>query len=164
VGFLALHQGAGEDDEVSDPYDRQPQVGIPFGLRILFALRDAEDVAGAGNDDEEVVANHHEPGGPAAEQTRLAGALNDIEGCRNKRIATERKDHRGGVERAQASKAGPGQIEVEPGEGHLPGDDVADDESGNAPEDGGDGGKLDGPVVVELARCGLISRQLGEHV
>ena len=147
-GSLRLRQRAEEHQQVDDPHDRQPQVGVPLGLGVLLALRDAEQVAGAGNGDEELVAPDHEPGRPAAGEARVAGALHDIERGGEQHVAAEGEDHGRGVQRPQPAEAGPRQVEVERGEGELPGDDVADDEAGNAPDHGGDGGDLDGAVHV----------------
>ena len=69
-------------------------------------------------------------------------------------VAAEREDHRGGVQRPQPAEARPRQVEVERRNGELPGDDVADEEAGDAPEDGGDDGDLDRAIHVVAARRG----------
>ena len=79
VRLGAPHDGAKKDQEINHPHDRQEQVGIPFRLGIFLGLRDAEQIARAGDDDEEIVAKHDEPGRDLAGQPRAAGALHDIE-------------------------------------------------------------------------------------
>ncbi len=54
------------------------------------------------------------------------------------------------MQRAQAAEVGPGQIEVEGGKRELPGNDGADKEADDAPEDRRDRGELDGAVQVVL--------------
>ncbi len=61
------------------PHDRQPQIGVPLRLGVFFRLRDAEQIAGAGDDDEEVVAQNDEPRRDVASETGTACALHDIE-------------------------------------------------------------------------------------
>ena len=45
VRLLAPQQRAEEDDQIGDPDEGQPEVDIPFGLGILAALADAQDIA-----------------------------------------------------------------------------------------------------------------------
>ena len=106
--------------------------------------------------DEELVAPEHEPGRPAAGEARAAGALHDVERGGEQHVAAEGEDHRRGVQRPQAAEAGPRQVEVERREGELPGEQVADQEAGDAPEDGGDGGDLD--RAVHVARRAVVVR------
>jgi hypothetical protein len=68
VGFLALHDGADEDGEISHPDDGQPKVHIPLRFGVFAALGDAQNVAGCRHDDEQLVAPEHEPGEIAAPQ------------------------------------------------------------------------------------------------
>ena len=67
-------------------------------------MRDAEEVTGAGHEDE-VVAEDDKPGREVARQSDPAGALHDVEGRREQHVAAEREDHRGGVQRAEPSEA-----------------------------------------------------------
>jgi hypothetical protein len=94
VRFGAPHDGAKIDEQVGDPDDGEPKVGIPFGLGIFLRLGDADEIAGSGDDDKEIVAKHDEPGRDIADEARPAGTLNDVErGCQQN-IAAERKNHR----------------------------------------------------------------------
>src|SRR5450756_309252 len=77
--LLAANDGAEEDQEISHPHDGQPEIGVPFRLGIFLRLSDAEQIAGAGNENEEIVAEHDEPGRKVAGEPRAAGALHDIE-------------------------------------------------------------------------------------
>ena len=166
VRLLALDQRAEEHQQVDDPDDGEPQIGVPLGLGVLLALGDAEQVAGAGDGDEQLVAPDHEPGRPAAGEARVASALHDIERGGEQHVAAKGEDHGGGVQRAQAAEAGPGQVEVQRGEGQLPGDEVADDEAGDAPDHGGNRGNLDRTVHVvvrSLERAPSIERLVQDH-
>ena len=62
VRFLALDDRRQEDQEIGDPDDGQPQIGVPFRLGVFLGLGNAEQIAGAGDHDEEVVAEDDEPG------------------------------------------------------------------------------------------------------
>ena len=152
VRLGAPHDGAKKDQEIDHPHDRQEQVGVPFRLGIFLGLRNAEQIAGAGNDDEEIVAEHDKPRRDLAGQPRAAGALHDIERRRDQHVAAKREDHRRCVQRPQAAEGDPGQIEIENRKCQLKRDVESDGEAGNAPEHGGDGRELDRPhVVVGLA-------------
>jgi len=70
------------NQEIDDPHHRQPQIGIPLGLGVFLRLRDAEQIAGAGDDDEEIVAEHDEPGRES-----------------DQHVAAEGEDHRRRVQR-----------------------------------------------------------------
>ncbi|MNU53588.1 hypothetical protein D3C71_426230 [compost metagenome] len=77
--LLAHEDRAEEDDEIGDPDDGQPDIDIPFRLRIFLALGDTEQIAGCRHDDEKLVAPEHEPSEIAAEQAGPTGALDNIE-------------------------------------------------------------------------------------
>ena len=72
------HDGAEIDEQIHDPHDGKPKVGVPFRFGIFLGLRDANQIAGAGDDDEKIVAEYHEPGRKIADEPRAAGALHDI--------------------------------------------------------------------------------------
>src|SRR6202044_4173152 len=131
--LLAAEQCAEEHQEVDDPDHRQPEVGVPLGLDIFLPLGDAEQVAGASDQDEDIVAEYDEPGSKIASQTRAAGALHDIERRRQKNVAAETKDRRRGVQGLQAAEVEP-RRELPPGEEELEGDDDADRDPRQAPE------------------------------
>jgi hypothetical protein len=80
VRLLALHDRAQEHQPGSHPDDGQPEVDVPFGLGVFLGLRGAQQVAGRGQHDEQLVAPEHEPGQVAAPEPRRAGALHDVEG------------------------------------------------------------------------------------
>ena len=107
-----------------------------------------EQIAGAGDHDEEVVAKHHEPRRNVAGEPRPAGALHHVERGADQHVAAEGEDHRRGVQRPDAAEREPGQIEIEDRKGELERRPQADCEARNAPEDGGDGRKLDRPHIV----------------
>ncbi|MEY9897864.1 hypothetical protein ABIA44_002038 [Bradyrhizobium sp. USDA 329] len=159
VRLLALEDGGKEDQQIDDPHDGQPQVGVPFRLGIFLRLGDAEQIARAGDQNEEVVAQHDEPRREVAGEARAAGLLHHVEGGRDQDVAAEGEDHGGGVQRPQAAEADPGQIEVQCGPGQLRGDDEADEESGNAPEHRHEGREFDRPHVVVRAAVDFLGRQ-----
>ncbi len=148
--LLALPDRAQEDQQIGHPDNGQPEVGIPFRLGILLGLGHPDHIAGCGDGDEELVAPEHEPGPHAASEPRAAGALDDIEAGGDKDVAAERKDHRAGVQRAQASEVQPanlGKVEkIRPGQ--LQGDDDAHEEADKAPEHGGGHAELDDGVLI----------------
>ena len=150
--LVAPHQGAEEDQQIDHPHDGEPKVGVPFRLGVFLRLGDAEEIAGAGDDDEEIVAQHDEPGRQIADEARAAGALHDIERRCDQHIAAEGEDHRGGVQRPQPAERDERQIEIERREGELERDPQPDGESGNAPEHGKHRCQFDGShIVVGLA-------------
>ena len=116
-------------------------------------LGDAQQIAGAGQHDENVVAPEHEPGQRAAEQPRLAGALHDVEGGGDQDIAAKGENHRRGVQRPQPPEIGPGQIgKIEQmRKGELQGDDDAHQHAGDAPEHGAPDAGLDDGVRIGRA-------------
>src|SRR3546814_15667327 len=117
----AFDDRADEDDEINDPDDRQPQVDIPFGLGIFARFGDAHDVAGRGEHQKELIAPEDEARGAWKGEPRAAGTLNDIEARRDQRVAAERKNHSGRVQRAQSPEAGKFDAEVERRKGELQG-------------------------------------------
>ena len=148
VRFTPLRERAEKDEQVRDPDDRQPQVRVPFRLRIFLALRDAKQIAGAGDEDEELIAPDDEPRRPPTGEARVRRALHDIERRRQKNVAAEGKDDRRSVQRPQPTEAGPRQIEIEHRQRQLPRQDVADDEAGNAPDDRRNGCDFDRSIEI----------------
>ena len=59
------------------------------------------------------------------------------------------------MDRPQPAETGPGQIEIERREGELPGDEIADQEACQAPEDGGDHSGADHAVGIARLGAGL---------
>jgi hypothetical protein len=115
-------------------------------------VRDAHEIPGAGDQDEEVVAQDHEPGREVAREANAAGALHDVERGRDEHVAPEGEDHRGGVERPQTPEARVFEPEVELRRPELEGDDAADEEARDAPDHRGDRRELDrAEIVVRLA-------------
>src|SRR5690606_29108773 len=88
---------ADEDEEVGHPDDGEPNVRVPFRLGVFLALRYAEEVARGGDHNEELIAPDNEVRSPTAGEPGVAGALHDVEGRRDQRVATEGEDDRGGV-------------------------------------------------------------------
>ena len=147
VRLLAPVERAQEDQQIDDPDDGQPEVGVPLGLSVFLAVRDAEQVACAGDQDEEVVAEHHEPGRQVARQARPAGALDHIERRRQQHVAAESEDHGGGVQRPQAPEVEPWR-NIEVGERQFEGDIDADGHAGQTPEKGHQCRELDRTEIV----------------
>ena len=171
VRFLALEQRAHEDRQIGHPDDGEPDVDIPLRLGIFLGLGYAHQIAGGGQDDEQLVAPEYEPGQVAERQAGAAGALQDVEAGADQRIAAEGKDHRRRVQWAQAAEIGDWPVEIEDRKGELRGDDDADEEAGDAPEHGGDDTGADDAVHVAIGRCRLAGGEIitaqrkdnGEH-
>ena len=123
---------------------------MPFRLGVLSRLGDAEDVAGGSHEDDDLPAPEYKPGQPAAEQARPVGALNDVEGRRQKRGTAKGEDHRVRMKRTKPPKSGPGQVEVQRREGKLPCDDIANQEPDDAPNHRRDDGVLDDIVGIRV--------------
>src|SRR6267154_4562722 len=77
--FLALHQRHQEHQQIGHPDNRQPQIGIPFRLGIFLGLRYPEQVAGARDENEEIITEHDKPRRKIAGKTNPAALLHDIE-------------------------------------------------------------------------------------
>ena len=60
--LLAAGERAHVEDEIGHPHDDEPDIGVPFRLGIFLGLGDAEEIAGNGDETEEVEAEQHEPG------------------------------------------------------------------------------------------------------
>ena len=155
---------AEEDQQIGDPDHGQPQIGVPFGLGVFLRLRDAEQIAGAGDDDEEVVAEHHEPGRDVAGEPRAAGALHDVERGRDQHVAAEGEDHRRGVQRPDAAEREPRQVEIEHRKGELERGPEPDREARDAPEHRGDGRELHRPHIVVRLAVDLERRRRGRAI
>ncbi|KWV87911.1 hypothetical protein PFLmoz3_02295 [Pseudomonas fluorescens] len=110
---LAFHDRAEEHDGVGDPDDGDQDVDRPFQLGVFLGAGVAQWQADGGQQDHKLPAPEAERGDFRREQLRLAGALHRVKGAGEQRTATEREDHRIGVQWAQTAEAGPGQIEVE---------------------------------------------------
>ena len=136
--------------QIGDPDDRQPDIDIPFGLGIFAALGNAEQIARRGEHDEQLVAPEDEFREPGKGQPRATGPLDHIETGRDQRVATKRENHRRGMDRAQPPEI---QIlaKVEIGKHHLRSDDYPDEETNQAPEDGGNHAEPNDIVVVPAA-------------
>ena len=156
--FVALEQRGDEHREIGDPHDRQPQVDVPFRLGIFLRLGDTQQVAGRGEHDKQLVAPEHEPGEAGQRQLRAAGALDDVEAGRQQCVAAEGEDHRRGVQRAQPSEIEVG-FDVEPGEGHLRGDEHACEQADNAPEHRCDRTPAHDLVVILRRRVGHLEER-----
>ena len=113
------------NQEVDNPHNRQEQIGVPFWLGIFLGLRNAKKIAGAGDDDEEIVAKHDEPRRDVTGEPRTAGPLHDVERRRDQHVAAKRKDDRRCMQWTQPAEGGPGQIEIESGKRELQRDDQA---------------------------------------
>src|SRR6476660_7999348 len=130
----AARECADKDQKIGDPDDDEPQNGVPFGLGIFVTAGDAEQIARAGDDDEEVIAEDHEPRRKIAGEPGAASALHDVERGREQNIAAESENDRGRVKRPQPSEIDEGQIEIESGKSQLESNVKADGKAGDAPK------------------------------
>ena len=111
-------------------------------------MRNAKEIAGAGDDDEEVVAKHDEPWRDVTCKPRTASSLHDVERRRDEHVTAKCEDDSGRMQWTQPAEGRPGQIEVERGERQLQRDDQADRESRDAPEYRGNRREFDGTHIV----------------
>src|SRR5690606_6350888 len=148
VWFLALQDRAEEDDEIGNPYNGQPDINVPFRLRIFTALGNAEEIPGCRHDDEELVAPEDEPGEVATEEASPARALDAVERCRNQRVTAERKNHRRGVQRSGAPKIEP-RLDIEIRERELQRNNDAHQKADHRPEYGGNSTVPDRAVHID---------------
>ena len=151
VRLLAAPERAEEDQKIGDPDDGQPEIDVPFRLGVFLALGDAEQVAGAGEHDEHLIAEHDEPRREVAGEAGAAGALHDVERGGEQHVAAEGEDHRRGVQRPQTAEVEPGR-DVQPGIGEFEGDVDAHRHARHAPEQRREGAEFDrSEIVVGLA-------------
>ena len=152
VRLGAPHNGAEIDQQIHDPHDGKPKIGIPFGLGVFLRLGNTEQIAGAGDHNKEIVAEHHEPRREIAHEPRPAGPLHHIERRADQHVAAKRKDDRRGVQGAQPAERDEGKVEVERREGELQRQPQPDRKAGDTPEYGQQGRELDRPhIVVRLS-------------
>ena len=107
------------DEQIDHPDHDEPEDRVPFRLGIFMPARDAEQIARARDENEEIVAEHDEPWREIAGDARAARALHDVERGGEQNIAAESEDHRRGVQRPQTPEIDPGQIEIEKRESEL---------------------------------------------
>jgi hypothetical protein len=150
VGFLALDQRAEEQDEVGDPDDGEPEIGVPLRLGIFPAFGNAEQIAGRRHHDEDLVAPEHEPGEALRKEPRPAGPLHHVKARRHQGRAAEGEDHGRGVKRPHAPEVEEGR-EIEVGESQLQRDDHAHEEADAAPKHGEDRAVADRLVEIAVA-------------
>ncbi|MNL53331.1 hypothetical protein D3C87_1765670 [compost metagenome] len=128
-----MRQRANVEDQVGDPDDHQPDIGIPFGLGIFLGLGHAEKIARHGNQTEEVETEQHKPGRELPCKTGARGSLNHMVGRRDQCIAAEPKYDTGSMSGADSSKACPGCIKIQAWPGKLGGGPNADEHSEDRP-------------------------------
>jgi len=150
-----LDDRADEDNGIADPDDREPEIDIPFGFGIFLGLGHAQQIAGGGQHDEQLVAPENKAGEAGEGQPRPASALDDIETCRDQRIASESKNNGRCVQRAEAPEGGIFQPQIEHGKGELEGDIQTHCKTRHAPEQGRDHAPADRIVVIfsGIGRC-----------
>ncbi|MNZ84952.1 hypothetical protein D3C78_1037250 [compost metagenome] len=107
---LALDQRAEEDDGVADPDDGDQDVDRPFQLGVFLRGGVAQRQADRSEQDDQLPAPEGERGEGVREQPGLAGALYRVVRAGEQRTATEREDHRIGMQRAQTAEARPRQV------------------------------------------------------
>ena len=146
--LLAPRERADVEQEIRHPDDDQPQVGIPFGLGVLFRLGHAHEITADRKHAEQVVAEEYEPRADLASQPRPRGSLDDMEGCGNQCIAAEAEDDAGGVGRPHPSEGRPRCVEGEIGPGELGGNPHAHEHAENGPGHRQHDADLDRVVVV----------------
>src|SRR5579863_311511 len=110
--LLPLSDSGHIDEKVSHPNNNQPYNRVPFRLGVFVASRDAEQITGSSNEDEEVITEDHEPWREIAGQTHPTRALDDIKrGC-EKNVAAECENHGRCMQWAQSAEIDQGEVEV----------------------------------------------------
>lgn len=158
VRFLAAGQRADKDQEIDNPDNHQPEVGIPFRLRIFLGLGDAQEIAAGCNDAEEIVADQHEPGAQLVGQPGARRSLQDVEGGGDQGISAEAEDDAAGVDRPQPAEARPGGVEGQLRPGQKRRNPNANEHGDDSPEHGEDNAHL-GRIVIVVLEQGPVRRR-----
>jgi hypothetical protein len=133
VRGLALLDGHQEDNGIADPHHGDQDVDRPLELGILLGGGVAQRERHDRRQDHRLPAPEGEGRQLVAEQPRLAGTLYHVIRGRHQRGAAEGEDDGIGVQRAQATEAGPRQIEVELRPYQLCGKDDTEEHAHDAP-------------------------------
>ncbi len=144
----ALHHGAEEHQGVGHPDNGDEQVDRPFQLGVFLRAGPAHRQADRGEHDHQLPTPEGEGREAIGHQAGLASTLDGVVRGREQRAATEGEDHRVGVQRAQAAKAGPGKVEIELRPGQLSGNENAEPHPDDSPDHRHDGELADHLVVV----------------
>ena len=163
--LLAPRERTQIEHEVRHPDDHQPDIGVPLRFGVFLRLSHTHQVAGRGNNAEQIVAEQHEPWAELVRQPRARRALHHVERGRDQRIAAEAEDDAGRMHRPQPAKTRPRRIERQVGIGQQPRHPVADEHGDDTPDHGGDNAELGRRVViaVEPAVGGLRIIIAGDH-
>ncbi len=145
---LALHDGAEEHDRIRHPDHGDQDIDRPFEFRVLLGRGIAQRQRDRGQHDHQLPAPEHEGRKPVGNQPRLAGALHHVQRGANQRAAAKGKDHRVGVQRAQAPETEPRQVEIQHRKGQLPGDEHANQHADHPPDNRHDRELANHRVVV----------------
>ena len=156
--LLAPRERPDVEHEIRHPDDDQPQVGIPFGLGVFFRLGDAHEIAGDGQQAEQVVAEEHEPRADLASQPRPRGSLEDMEGCGDQCIAAEAEDDARRMGRSHASEGRPRRVEGEVRPSELGGNPHAHKHPEHGPGHRQHNANLDRVVVIAGLPIDLLFR------
>ncbi|MHC2487495.1 hypothetical protein ACVII0_001287 [Sinorhizobium meliloti] len=148
VRLPAARQRSDVEDEIGDPDDDEPEVGIPFRLGIFLRLRHTHEIAGHCQDAEEVVAEQHEPRTELICQPGARGPLNNMERRCNQGVAAEPENDPGCMSGSDPSEARPGRVEIEARPSKLRRRPDADEHAEDRPEQCEPDADLDGIVVV----------------
>ena len=145
--------GAEKYNRVNHPHNGNQNIDRPFQLGVFFTLGVAHRQANRGR------YNHQLPTPEgdgrqdiAAKQTHVTGALHNIVRCGKQAATAKRKNHRIGMQRAQATEVKPrADIRQIKGRGkQLGGDNHADQHTHNTPNYSHDGELTHHLVVISL--------------
>ena len=150
--LLAAQDRAYENRKIGYPDHSEPQVDIPFRLRIFARLGNAEQIARSGENDEQLVAPEDKPGETGEGKSRPARALNHVETGGNQRISSERKDHCRSMQRPQTPESREFQIEIQSRESQLQRDVETGQKTGKAPENSGNHTQTNKIVIISGGR------------
>ncbi len=148
VPGLAAYHGGEEHDGIDDPDQRHPHRAAELDLGVFLGGGITQRQADEHDHDHRLPAPEGERGQGVAVQPHLAGTLDRIVAGSELCTAGEAEDYQAGVQRPQATEAGPGQVQVHLGPDQLRGDQHPHRHADHAPEHGGDDELSDHLVVI----------------
>ena len=146
--LLAARQGPEKIHREHHPDAGHRDVDRPDQLGVFLAARKAQRERDRRRDDDELPAPEMQLREKVARQPGLHQALRRVVDAGEHHVADEGEDDRVGVQRPQPAEGQPRQVEVDPPEVELTGDQNADEHAHDAPEDGGEQELADDLVVV----------------
>ena len=143
---LALDDRPEKHYRISYPNDGNQNVDRPFQLGVFLALRKPQRQSDGGQHNHRLPAPEHQRRQRVGKEPRVAGSLHHVERTSHQGTTTKGKNHRVGMQGAQASEMQKTDIEFRPDQ--LRGDDDTDEHADNTPDHGHDGKLAHNLIVV----------------